>query len=106
MQLYMSKKAQSYSNAVFFINIKCVLAICCFNVLFFSSIKAQLDTSHIYVDTVSRADLDPIQNTSLTLRPLSELTELAILNAPELLHNSGVNFRFERLIIPIVSGDI
>ena len=50
-----------------------ILTVCAFNLLYAHTTSAQADETVI--------------NTTLTLRPLSELTELALLNSPELKNN-------------------
>jgi outer membrane protein TolC len=97
---YGFKWAFSITSVLRLKSIQHILIICSMNVLFFNSLKAQLDTSHIYVDTMSRADLDPIQNSALTLRSLNELTELAILNAPE-LKNNQVEYARQAMVVKL-----
>ena len=63
----MSTTTQSYSY------LRNILMVCAFNLLYVHKTSAQAD--------------EIVINTSLTLRPLSELTELALLNSPELKNN-------------------
>ena len=63
-----------------------ILTVCAFNLL--------------YADTTLAQAADTVINTTLNLRPLSELTELALLNSPE-LKNNQVDYARQSLTVKL-----
>ena len=76
----MSTTTQSHSY------LRSILMVCTFNLLLIYTTFAQAD--------------EVIVNTTLTLRPLSELTELALLNSPE-LKNNQVDYARQTLTVKL-----